>query len=95
MKMVVLYDKSGRIVAVNIPKGEGGNSVGPLVEPGSGGTHYPTPVPQTSGGLEQMVGVFDMPDELTMLDAVELTCMMENVKVDHEAKKLVIARSSN
>jgi hypothetical protein len=86
MKMHAIYDKHGKIIATNIP--------GPFsnLTPFEIGVRRHGPHPKKTTELGQMEGVFDIPDELTMLNTVELTGMMENVKVDHEAKKLSIVK---
>jgi len=85
MKMHVIYDKKGRIIAANIPP------TGQFDHFKVGSGQY-GPHPMKTAENEHMHSVFDMPDELTVLSPVELTHMMENVTVDIKAKNLMVVK---
>ena len=90
MKIHAIYDKSGRIIAGNIP------SPGPFAEFNPlaiGAAHHgPGPRPMITEGSDYLEGVFEVPDELTLLTPADLTRTMEHVTVDLKEKKLKVAK---
>jgi hypothetical protein len=89
MKMHAVYDRKGKIIAANIP------SPG---QPGYLGIRFANHAPHVPPHMmikvenDYMEGVFDLPDELTVLTSPELTRMMEHVTVDMKAKKLLVVK---
>jgi hypothetical protein len=85
MKMNVIYDKKGRIIAANLPPTGQFDRL-------KVGSLQCGPLPMKAAENEHMHGVFEIPDELAVLGPVELTHMMENVTVDMKVKKLSITK---
>ncbi len=89
MKMIAIYDRNGRIIAGNIP------SPGPTGEFNTlsmGAAHHGPIRPMIKEGSDYQEGVFEVPDELTLLTPADLTRTMEHVTVDLKEKKLKVAK---
>lgn len=91
MKMHAIYDRSGRIIAGNIPSPGPAGEFNPLA---IGAAHHgPNPPrPMIKEGSDYQEGVFEVPDELTLLTPADLTRTMEHVTVDLKEKKLKVAK---